>query len=81
METIVVDGTEHPTAYDSTLTVTADAPDTWRVGAQEQRAHPDLYELVRHVSPLGGCLIRIEEAIIPYRDVWTQGHSGLDHRR
>jgi hypothetical protein len=31
VETIVVDGTEQPGAYGSTLTVTADAPDTWRV--------------------------------------------------
>ena len=31
VETIVVDGTEQAASYDSTLTVTADAPDTWRV--------------------------------------------------
>jgi hypothetical protein len=31
VETIVVDGTEQPASYDTTLSVTAEAPDTWRV--------------------------------------------------
>lgn len=31
VETILVDGTEQPASYGSTLTVTADAKDTWRV--------------------------------------------------
>ena len=31
VETIVVDGTAQPASYDTTLSVTAEAPDTWRV--------------------------------------------------
>jgi hypothetical protein len=31
VETIVVDGTEQPASYDTTLSVTVEAPDTWRV--------------------------------------------------